>query len=99
VHQRVLEQQQHAPAWGEAGLFLATSCGFGLFRSRLACLVARGVLTREPRGGVDAALAALEATVGEDAWGRAEALALAEKALEAAGQHARARELRAARGG
>jgi hypothetical protein len=83
----------------EAGLSLATACGFGLFRSRLACLVARGVLAGEPQGGVDAALAALEATGGEDAWGQAEALALAEKALEATGQQVRARELRSARGG
>ncbi|MDY7226678.1 helix-turn-helix transcriptional regulator [Hyalangium rubrum] len=81
----------------EEGLSLATACGFGLFRSRLACLVARSVLAREPQGGVDVALAALEATVSEDAWGQAEALELAEKALEATGQQARARELRAAR--
>ena len=82
----------------EEGLSLAGACGFGLFRSRLACLVARSVLTREPRGGVDAALAALEATCGEDAWGRAEALELAVKALEATGQQERARELRRAHG-
>ncbi len=78
----------------EAGLSLAVACGFGLFRSRLACLVARGVLAREPQGGVSAALAALEATDREDAWGRAEALELAAQALEATGQHERARELR-----
>ncbi|MFE8597784.1 helix-turn-helix domain-containing protein [Archangium violaceum] len=78
----------------EEGLSLAAACGFGLFRSRLACLVARSVLAREPRGGVDAALAALEATGGEDAWGRAKALELAAKALEATGQQERARELR-----
>ncbi|WP_224362931.1 helix-turn-helix domain-containing protein [Hyalangium versicolor] len=93
------EQPEQALREAEQGLSLATSCGFGLFRSRLACLAARSVLAREPKSGVDAALAALEATVSEDAWGKAEALALAEKALEAAGQKARARELRASRCG
>lgn len=83
----------------EEGLSLATVCGFGLFRSRLACLLARSMCAREPQSGVDAALAALEATLSEDAWGQAEALELAEKALEATGQQARARELRTARGG
>ncbi|WP_224243898.1 hypothetical protein [Hyalangium gracile] len=85
-----LEQARHE---AEAGLSLSTACGFGLFRSRLACLVARSILARDPRGGVDAAL---EATADEDAWERKEALALAERALEATGQQERARELRAA---
>jgi transcriptional regulator with XRE-family HTH domain/DNA-binding transcriptional ArsR family regulator len=74
------EQPEQALREAEAGLSLATACGFGLFRSRLACLVARAVLARDPRGGAVAALAALEATVAEDAWGRREALALAEAA-------------------
>lgn len=89
------EQARHE---AQTGLALATTCGFGLFRGRLACLVARAVLAREPQGGVDSALAALEATTEEDAWGSAEALELARQALEATGQHTRARELRAARG-
>ncbi len=78
----------------EEGLSLARAGGFGLFRSRLACLLARGVGAREPGGTVDAALAALEATGSEDAWGRAQALGLAVTALEATGAQARARELR-----
>lgn len=82
----------------EEGLTLATACGFGLFRSRLACLLARGELARDPRGGVEASLAALDATLSEDAWGQAEALELTKTALEATGQPGRARELRAARG-
>ena len=81
-------QPEQARREAEEGLTLATGCGFALFRSRLACLVARAVLAREPRGGVDAALVALEATVNEDAWGKAEALALAQRALEATRQHA-----------
>jgi transcriptional regulator with XRE-family HTH domain/tetratricopeptide (TPR) repeat protein len=88
------ERPAEAEREAEAGLSLAVSCGFGLFRSRLACLKARGVRAREPQGGVSAALAALEATDSEDAWGRAEALELAAQALEATGQHERARELR-----
>ncbi len=87
-------QPEEAEREARAGLSLATACGFGLFRSRLACLEARSVLARDPRGGVDAALVGLDATVREDAWGRAEAVELAVKALEATGQQARARELR-----
>ena len=77
----------------EAGRILAATCGFGLFRSRLACLVARGHLAREPRGAVKAALAALDATGREDAWGRAEALEVAAAALEAGEESTRAREM------
>ena len=79
-------QLEQARREAEEGLSLATVCGFGLFRSRLACLVARGVLAREPRGGMDAARAAQEATVREDAWGQAEARALSQQAQEAAGR-------------
>jgi hypothetical protein len=80
-----------ALAEAEAGLSLAAGCGFGLFQGRLAALVARCRLAREPRGAVDAALGALEVTGGEDAWGRVEALRVAGAALEAAGKRARAR--------
>ena len=77
----------------ETGLVLATTCGFGLFRGRLASLRARVTLAHAPRGAATEGLAALEATLPEDAWGRVDALQVAAETLASGGERTRARGL------
>ncbi|HEX2568889.1 MAG TPA: helix-turn-helix transcriptional regulator [Polyangia bacterium] len=61
-------------AEARAGVELAERYGFGLWRTRLACLAVQGELLRRPAAAVERAEEALRQLGQEDVWGRADLL-------------------------
>jgi tetratricopeptide (TPR) repeat protein len=75
------------------GLRTAEACGFALWRTRLAALMAQCVLEEDPSSAAGVVARALAAAAEDDAWGRADALHWAGVALARAGERARASAL------
>ncbi|EYF07796.1 helix-turn-helix domain-containing protein [Chondromyces apiculatus] len=80
----------------EAGLHLATLCGFAPARTRLAILAARAALPRGAAIAATAARAALASADPGDAWGRLDALSWAGALAQRAGDPAAAQLLQQA---